>query len=133
MSAQRRYEHAIDARMDKDLADTIAAACCENCGRELVEKEETNCAKCEQLLDNKQTKNTMTNDLLLNIEPTKPTKLQSARRALADAERELAKAEEEKDALAIECNRRAVNRFSELCKAEELAELSNSKQNIDKR
>jgi len=69
-------------------------------------------------------------DSLFEIELTKPTKLQAARRALADAERELAKAEEEKDTLAIDCNRRAVNRFSELCKAEEIAELNNSKQNI---
>ena len=61
---------------------------------------------------------------LFNIEPTKPTPLQAARRALADAERELAKAEEEKDTLAIDCCRRAVNRFSELCKAEEIAELN---------
>ncbi len=65
---------------------------------------------------------------LFQTEPTKPTPLQSARRALADAERELAKAEEEKDTLAIDCNRRAVNRFSELCKAEELAEMERSKQ-----
>jgi len=68
------------------------------------------------------------NELPLNITETKPTKLQSARRALADAERELAKAEEEKDTLAIECNRRAVNRFDELVKAEELAAMNNSKQ-----
>jgi hypothetical protein len=67
---------------------------------------------------------------LFQITETKPTKLQSARRALEDAERELAKAEEEKDALAIECNRRAVNRFEQLVLAEELAELNNSKQNI---
>jgi len=127
---QRRYEYHADRALDRDLAETIAAACCENCGRELVEKEETNCKKCEQILEKKQTKNTMTTDTLFNIEPTKPTKLQAARRALADAERELAKAEEEKDTLAIDCNRRAVNRFSELCKAEELAELNNSKQNI---
>lgn len=65
---------------------------------------------------------------LFQITETKPTPLQSARRALADAERELAKAEEEKDTLAIDCNRRAVNRFSELCKAEELAEMERSKQ-----
>jgi uncharacterized paraquat-inducible protein A len=56
MTAQRRYEHAIDARMDADLADTIAAACCENCGRELVEKEEMNCAKCEGKLNARQRK-----------------------------------------------------------------------------
>lgn len=56
MSAQRRYEYAIDARMDADLAETIAAACCENCGRELVENEETNCAKCEGNLNARQRK-----------------------------------------------------------------------------
>ena len=67
-------------------------------------------------------------DSLFNIEPTKPTNLQAARRALADAERELAKAEEEKDTLSIDCCRRAVNRFEQLCKAEELAELERSKQ-----
>ena len=64
---------------------------------------------------------------LFQIPETKPTKLQAARRALADAERELAKAEEENDALAIDCNRRAVNRFACLVKAEEIAELNNSK------
>ena len=127
---QRRYEYHADRALDRDLAETIAAACCENCGRELVEKEETNCKKCEQILEKKQTKNTMTTDTLFNIEPTKPTKLQAARRALADAERELAKAEEEKDTLAIDCNRRAVNRFEQLVLVEELAELNNSKQNI---
>ncbi len=61
---------------------------------------------------------------LFQITETKPTKLQQARKWLADAERELAKAEEEKDTLAIVCCRRAVNRFEELCKAEELAELN---------
>ena len=55
MTAQRRYEHAIDA-LDRDLAETIAAACCENCGRELVEKEEMNCAKCEGKLNARQRK-----------------------------------------------------------------------------
>ena len=65
---------------------------------------------------------------LFPITETKPTPLQAARRALADAEKELAKAEEEKDTLAIDCCRRAVNRFSELCKAEELAEMERSKQ-----
>ena len=63
-------------------------------------------------------------DSLFNLEPTKPTPLQAARRALADSEMELAKAEEEKDTLAIDCCRRAVNRFEQLCKAEELAELN---------
>ena len=54
---QRRYEYHADRALDRDLAETIAAACCENCGRELVENEEINCAKCEQLLENKKTKN----------------------------------------------------------------------------
>ena len=63
-------------------------------------------------------------DELFQTEPTKPTPLQAARRALADAERELAKAEEEKDTLSIDCCRRAVNRFEQLCKAEEIAELN---------
>lgn len=67
-------------------------------------------------------------DELFQTEPTKPTPLQSARRALADAEAELAKAEEEKDTLSIDCCRRAVNRFECLVKSEELAELERSKQ-----
>ena len=46
---QRRYEHAINARMDADLAETIAAACCDNCGRELVNDK---CEKCEKPLEN---------------------------------------------------------------------------------
>jgi len=48
MTAQRRYEYAIDARMDKDLSETIAAACCENCGRELVDDK---CEKCDSKMD----------------------------------------------------------------------------------
>lgn len=136
MTAQRRYEYHADRALDANLAETIAAACCENCGRELVEKEETSCAKCEQILEKKQTKNTMTTDTLFNIEPTKPTKLQAARRALADAERELAAAierdlpEGDDGKSEIDDHERAVNRFAELVKAEELAELNNSKQNI---
>jgi len=51
MTAQRRYEYHADRALDRDIAETIAAACCENCGRELVEKEETNCAKCEIIID----------------------------------------------------------------------------------
>jgi len=51
MSAQSRHERYWDNLMDADLADTIAAACCENCGRELVEKEETNCEKCKIIID----------------------------------------------------------------------------------
>lgn len=50
---QRRYEYHADRALDRDLAETIAAACCENCGRELVNDK---CEKCEKLLENKQTK-----------------------------------------------------------------------------
>jgi len=56
MTAQRRHEYHADRALDADLAETIAAACCENCGRELVEKEETNCAKCEGKLNERQRK-----------------------------------------------------------------------------
>jgi hypothetical protein len=88
--------------------------------------------EAEKLLENKQTKNTMTTDTLFNIEPTKPTKLQAARRALADAVAEYDAALErcsgdDADLVSYE---RAVQRFTELVKAEELAELNNSKQNI---
>jgi len=51
MSAQSKYEYHADRALDRDLAETIAAACCENCGRELVENEETNCAKCKIIID----------------------------------------------------------------------------------
>ena len=73
-------------------------------------------------------------DSLFNIEPTKPTPLQSARRALADAERELAAAierdlpENELGQSEIDDCERAVIRFVELVKAEELADLERSKQ-----
>ena len=73
-------------------------------------------------------------DSLFNIEPTKPTPLQSARRALADAERELAAAierdlqENELGHSEIDDCERAVIRFVEIVKAEELAELERSKQ-----
>ena len=64
---------------------------------------------------------------LFNIEPTKPTPLQSARRALADAEREL-ELVEGRNCEDYGPYERAVNRFTELVKAEELAELERSKQ-----
>lgn len=48
---QSRYEYHADRALDRDLAETIAAACCENCGRELVEKEEINCTACEGKLN----------------------------------------------------------------------------------
>jgi hypothetical protein len=44
MTAQRRYEYHADRALDRDLAETIAAACCENCGRELVNDK---CEKCD--------------------------------------------------------------------------------------
>ena len=74
-------------------------------------------------------------DSLFNIEQTKPTQLQSARRALADAERELAAAierdlpENELGQSEIDDFERAVNRFAELAEAEELAELNKLQNN----
>lgn len=41
---QRRYEYHADRALDRDLAETIAAACCEKCGRELVNDK---CEKCD--------------------------------------------------------------------------------------
>lgn len=62
---------------------------------------------------------------LFQITETKPTKLQSARRALADAEKELKDAQWlYNDGSELIPYERAVNRFSELVKAEELAELN---------
>jgi methionyl-tRNA synthetase len=49
MTAQRRYEYHADRALDRDLAETIAAACCEHCGRELVNDK---CEKCEKSLEN---------------------------------------------------------------------------------
>ena len=69
----------------------------------------------------------MTTDLF-NIEPTKPTPLQSARRALLEAEHALLNSVEIGDSDTISDAQRAVNRFTELVKAEELAELERSKQ-----
>ena len=65
-------------------------------------------------------------DELFQTEPTKPTPLQSARRALADAVSEYEAALErcggdDADLVSYE---RAVQRFTELVKAEELAELN---------
>jgi hypothetical protein len=67
-------------------------------------------------------------DTLFTIEPTKPTKLQAARRALEEAEHALLNSVEIGDSYTISHAQRAVNRFAELVKAEELAELNNSKQ-----
>jgi len=75
-------------------------------------------------------------DSLFNIEPTKPTKLQAARRALADAERELADAierdlpEGDDGKSEIDDYERAADRFAQLVRDEEAAELKLSKQNI---
>ena len=69
-------------------------------------------------------------DSLFNLEPTKPTPLQAARRALADAERELAAAierdlqENELGQSEIDDFERAVNRFAALVAEEENAELN---------
>jgi len=69
-------------------------------------------------------------DSLFEIEPTKPTPLQAARRALADAVAEYDAALERcgGDDASLGDYERAVNRFAELVKAEELAELNNTKQ-----
>jgi hypothetical protein len=70
-------------------------------------------------------------DELFTIPPSQPTPLQSARRALADAENELAAAierdlpEGDDGKSEIDDYGRAVNRFTELVKAEELKELNN--------
>ena len=63
------------------------------------------------------------NDSLFNIEPTKPTPLQSARRALADAEREL-ELVEGRNCEDYGPYERAVNRYAELVKSLEIAELN---------
>lgn len=78
--------------------------------------------------DENQMKNKNTMNELFSTEETKPTKLQAARRALADAERELADAfDRNAPESEIDDYRRAANRFAELVKAEELTELSRSK------
>ena len=64
---------------------------------------------------------------LFNLEPTKPTPLQSARRALADAEREL-ELVEGRNCEDYGPYERAVNRYAELVKSLEIAELERSKQ-----
>ena len=63
-------------------------------------------------------------DSLFNIEPTKPTKLQAARRALLEAEHALLNSVEIGDSDTISDAKRAENRFTELVKAEEIAELN---------
>jgi hypothetical protein len=71
---------------------------------------------------------------LFNIEPTTPTKLEQARRALADAERELAAAverdlpENELGNSEIDDYQRAVDRFAALVVEEEKRALEITKQ-----
>jgi len=71
---------------------------------------------------------------LFNIEPTNPTKLEQARRALADAERELSAAierdlpENELGNSEIDDYQRAVDRFAALVVEEEKRALEISKQ-----
>tara|TARA_R110000868_G_scaffold116619_2_gene310238 strand:+ start:863 stop:1072 length:210 start_codon:yes stop_codon:yes gene_type:complete len=64
-------------------------------------------------------------DELFTIPPSQPTPLQSARRALAEAERELAEKRGDAETYDYTASERAVNRYSELVKAEELKELNN--------
>jgi hypothetical protein len=67
------------------------------------------------------------NNELFTLPPSQPSPLQSARRALADAERDYAAERErwKENSIELEPYRRAVNRYSELVKAEELKELNN--------
>ena len=44
---QRRYEHAIDARMDADLAQGFHATC-ENCGKNMDYETGDTCEKCRE-------------------------------------------------------------------------------------
>ena len=46
-SPQRRYEHAIDARMDSDLAQGFHATC-ENCGKNMDFETGDTCEKCRE-------------------------------------------------------------------------------------
>ena len=65
------------------------------------------------------------NDELFQTEPTKPTPLQAARRALAESEKALRDAiERYGDDADYNAYERAVQRFAEIVKAEELAELN---------
>jgi hypothetical protein len=68
------------------------------------------------------------NQELFQIEPTKPTKLEQARRALADAETHLAEVRKTNDAGEVLSAQRAVDRFAELVKEEERRALEISKQ-----
>jgi hypothetical protein len=72
MSAQSSYERYWDNLMDKDLAETIAPACCDKCGRELVNDK---CEKCdanrEEEFEKQQPPKTMTTDTEKTLEETK--------------------------------------------------------------
>jgi len=69
----------------------------------------------------------MSNNELFTLPPSQPSPLQSARRALADAERDYKAALERcnGDDAELTSHERAVNRYTELVKAEELKELNN--------
>ena len=69
----------------------------------------------------------MNTDELFHLPPSQPSPLQSARKALAEAERDYAAERErwKENSAELEPYRRAVNRYSELVKAEELKELNN--------
>ena len=66
----------------------------------------------------------MNTDELFHLPPSQPTPLQSARRALADAEREL-EIIEGRNCEDYGPYERAVNRYAELVKAELLKEFNN--------
>ena len=67
----------------------------------------------------------MNTDELFTLPPSQPTPLQSARRALAEAERAFAEHIETHGDVDRASFQRAVNRYTELVKAEELKELNN--------
>ena len=62
---------------------------------------------------------------LFHLPPSQPTPLQSARRALAEAEAELKLLQERNGDDDYTAYERAVNRYAELVKAELLKELNN--------
>jgi hypothetical protein len=71
------------------------------------------------------------NDELFQITETKPTPLQAARRALAESEKALSDAiDRYGDDADYKAYERAVQRSAEIVKAEELAELNNSKKTV---
>lgn len=64
-------------------------------------------------------------DELFTLPPSQPSPLQSARRALADAEAELKTMQDRYGDADYTAYERAVDRYTELVKAEELKELNN--------